>query len=215
MSVINLQKRNTTDWAEMHNHLQSPDSKVFIDDHIESVTSTSMDLNVGDAYIVPGSNRTFAIPEDTGLEIKPKQSVVIITQQKIKLPYNIFGVVTGKGAYIFKGCFLSTGKIDPAFEGKLKIGFYNGGNTSITLKTGDHFATAFFLNTDATLTSPMREYRTQLENDLPKLKWWTRLWLYLKEHWKAIAAWAIVAIPTFLANSAQFLETIKGWLSQE
>lgn len=195
MSVIDLKKRHTFDWDEMHKHLSSPDSMVYLGNTRKDVSCpTSIDLNVGSVYIIPGSNQTYAIP-DEGLKIKPHRSVVVYTEQRMKLPYNVFGVVTGKGTFIFKGCFLSTGKIDPAFDGYLKIGFYNGGNSSVVLKKGEPFATVFFLNTDATLKAPLREYQTNLAPDVPRITWYQRCWIYTKEHWLSFLAWAIVALP--------------------
>ena len=205
MSVVNLSKRHTNQWDEVHEHLQSPDSMIYINEG-NNINPTSMDLEVGSAYIVPGSNQTFAISETEGLKIKPHESVVIYTKQRVKLPYNVFGVVTGKGTYIFKGCFLSTGKIDPAFDGYLKIGFLNGGNSSVVLKKGEPFATAFFLNTDATLKAPLREYQTNLTPDLPRIKWYQGCWIYMKEHWISFLAWAILAFPTAIYYTMQIIK---------
>ena len=103
MSVINLTKRSTSDWNEMHKHLQSTDSIVFVTPHNkDKVGPVSMDIEVGDAYILPGSNESFKIPKE-GIKVMPKKSIVIYTKQRFKLPYNVFGVVTGKGKYIFRG----------------------------------------------------------------------------------------------------------------
>lgn len=205
MSVIDFKKRHTDNWDVMHEHLQSPDSMIFINDAGKKYTCpTSIDLNVGSAYIIPGSNQSFAFPED-GLKVKPHCSVVIYTEQRMKLPYNVFGVVTGKGSFIFKGCFLSTGKIDPAFDGYLKIGFYNGGNSSLVLKKGDPFATVFFLNTDATLNAPLKEYQTSLNPDLPHIKLIQRCWMYAKEHWVSFFAWVVVAVPSAIFYILQIL----------
>lgn len=215
MSIIDFNKRHTSDWEEMHLHLSSPDSLVYIDNvDNEIARPTSIDLNVGDAYIIPGSNHIFAIP-DNGLIVKPHCAVVIYSKQRIKLPYNVFGVVTGKGSLIFRGCFLSTGKIDPAFDGQLKIGFFNGGNQKICLKSGEPFATAYFLNADATLTAPLNQYQTGLSPDLPEITIYQKIWLYTKAHWISFVAWAIVAIPTFLLYSSQFIELVIKWLSLE
>lgn len=214
MSILDLNKRQTNDWEEMHKHLSSPDSMVYID-NVRIDATTSIDLNVGEAYIIPGSNHTYSIPETDGLKVKPHRSVVIYTKQRIKLPYNVFGVVTGKGLFIFKGCFLSTGKIDPAFDGYLKIGFYNGGNSSVRLRRGDAFATAYFLNSDGTLTAPLKQYQTELSPDLPKIKVHQRVWLYIKENWIRFLAWAFIAIPTALLYISQFIDLLKGWLSQK
>ena len=195
----------------MHNHQSSPDSLVYIENAGNQVSSpTSIDLSVGDAYIIPGSNHTFSISEK-GLVVKPHHAVVVYTKERIKLPYNVFGVVTGKGALIFRGCFLSTGKIDPAFDGQLKIGLYNGGRSSICLHTGDSFATAYFINTDATLTAPLKQYQTGLPPDLPQIRLYQTVWMYLKAHGISIVAWAIMAIPAALYYISEFIELlIKG-----
>lgn len=215
MSVIDFKKRHTDNWDVMHEHLQSPDSMVYIDDTNRDFSSpTSIDLNVGSAYIIPGSNQSFAFPEE-GLKVKPHCSVVIYTEQRIKLPYNVFGVVTGKGSFIFKGCFLSTGKIDPAFDGYLKIGFHNGGNSSLVLKKGDPFATVFFLNTDATLNSPLKEYQTNLNPDLPRLNMMQRCGMYIKEHWLSMLAWSLISIPAFFYYVVQIIDIVSRWLSQK
>lgn len=191
MSVIDLKRRSTSDWEEMHKHLQSTDSIVFIAPMDGGqVGPVSMDVEVGDAYIMPGSNESFLIPQE-GVLVKPRQSIVVYTRQRFKLSYNVFGVVTGKGKYIFKGCFLSTGKIDPGFEGCLKIGFFNGGCSSINLKPNDSFATVYFLNTDTTLSAPLKNYQNSLEHDVKRIRWYKKMWLYLKDHWLGIVAWII------------------------
>ena len=215
MSIIDFNKRHTLDWDEMHKHMSSPDSLVFIATDENIITCpTSIDLKVGEAYIIPGSNHTFAIPKK-GLEVKPHHSVVVYTSERLKLPYNVFGVVTGKGSFIFRGCFLSTGKIDPAFDGKLKIGFYNGGNRKIILHTGDSFATAYFLNTDSTLTAPLSQYQTELSPDLPLIKWYNKYWMYVKEHWISFLAWLILTAPAAFYYSLESCKIINVWLSRE
>lgn len=211
MSVIDLKRRSTSNWEEMHKHLQSTDSIVFIAPlDGGKVGPVSMDIEVGDAYIIPGSNETFEIPKD-GVQVKPRQSIVVYTRQRFKLSYNVFGVVTGKGKYIFKGCFLSTGKIDPGFEGCLKIGFFNGGCSSIKLKPNDSFATVYFLNTDTTLSAPLKNYQNSLEHDVTCFKWYKKWWLYIEHNWLKFIGWAAIAIPTLLLYTTQLIKLIKEW----
>ena len=67
MSVIDLTKRSTSDWNETYKHLQSTDSVVFITPYNkDKVGPVSMDIEVGDAYILPGSNESFKIPKEVG-----------------------------------------------------------------------------------------------------------------------------------------------------
>ena len=149
MALINLNKRVTDDWSVRCDNLESPDSFIYIKDRAnENVANpASMEIEVGDVYILPGNSKQYKIPEK-GLSINPKQSVVIYSKQKISLPYNAFGLVTGKGSYIFQGCFISSGKIDPGFDGFLRVGFYNGSNKKIILEKGAVFGSVFFICTD-------------------------------------------------------------------
>lgn len=204
MGVIDLSKRVSHEWEEMHKKMQDQDSLVYIDPKPEGNNCTSIDLEVGSAYILPGSNQTYEIPVK-GIEIKPRKAVVIYTKQRLKLPYNVFGVVTGKGSYIFRGCFLSTGKIDPAFDGHLKIGFLNESNSSIILKPGDNFATAFFLSTESTLNAPLKEYQIELAPAPTVLKWYKKVLYWLKDNWISVLTIMIAALSMII----QFLDLFK------
>lgn len=208
MSVIDLKKRITSDWEQMHLHLQSTDSFVYVSPkNDDKISSVSMDVEVGDAYILPGSNEIFKIPKD-GIKIKPEHSIIVYTNQKFKLPYNVFGIVTGKGQYIFKGCFLSTGKIDPGFEGRLKIGLFNGGCSDIRLKPNEVFATVFFMNTDITISAPLKNYQNNLGYDIKRIRWYARLWIYVKEHWRSILIWLFTVLPASIYYVAQIYKCI-------
>lgn len=212
MSVVNLRKRKTNeDPTEYFTHWKSPVSKIYIDQE-NPTNPSSLDIEVGAKYIYPGSNHCFKIPED-GLNIRPHQTVVVFSRQRFMLPLNMFGIVTGKGKYIYQGCLVSTGKIDPGFDGTLKIGFHNGGSLPIKLMPGESFATAFFLNTEETLDAPLRHYPHELNPDVKKMSWLQKTGIYVKSHWIGFLAWAFIAIPTFLLYITQFIEIIKQWLS--
>ena len=207
MSVIDLKSRITNEWEKMHDKMQDQSSLVYIDPIPEGDNCTSMDLQVGSAYILPGSNQTYEIPVKW-IEIKPRKAVVIYTKQRLKLPFNVFGVVTGKGSYIFRGCFLSTGKIDPAFDGHLKIGFLNESNSSITLKPGDKFATAFFMSTESTLKAPLKEYQTELAPAPTVLKWYEKVWYWLIDNWKVVLP-ILISILTLIVQLLMLLNKLS------
>lgn len=109
MALINLNKRVTDKWEVRCDNLESPDSFIYIKDRANEKVANpaSMEIEVGDVYILPRNGQQYKIPEE-GLSIDPKQSVVIYSRQKISLPYNAFGLITGKGNYIFQGCFISS-----------------------------------------------------------------------------------------------------------
>lgn len=209
MAIINLDKRVTDDWSVRCNNLESPDSFIYIKDRANEkvVNPASMEIEVGDVYILPGNSQQYKIPED-GLSIDPKQSVVIYSRQKISLPYNAFGLVTGKGNYIFQGCFISSGKIDPGFDGFLKIGFYNGSNKRILLQKGAGFASVFFMGTDFTMSSGLEDYQTAPPADTKQISKWRVCWNFVCAHWIQFLAWAFIAIPTAILYTMQFIELL-------
>ena len=210
MALINLNKRVTDKWEVRCDNLESPDSFIYIKDRANEKVANpaSMEIEVGDVYILPRNGQQYKIPEE-GLSIDPKQSVVIYSRQKISLPYNAFGLITGKGNYIFQGCFISSGKIDPGFDGFLKIGFYNGSNKQILLKKGIGFASVFFINTDFTMSSSLEDYQTAPPVNTQKISRHTILWNYICAHWIQFVAWACIAIPTALLYIAQLIKLLK------
>lgn len=89
----------------------SAESLIYTDSNIDIAEGNpmSIDLKVGDICLLPGDSRTYRIDEH-GIKVKPRQSVVIYSREKFVLPLNVFGLVTGKGTYIFQGCIVASGK---------------------------------------------------------------------------------------------------------
>ena len=207
MALINLNKRITDDWTIRCNNLKSPNSFIYVLNRTNErvLNPASMEIGVGDVYILPGNSQQYKVP-DNGLTVEPKQTVIIYSKQKIALPYNAFGLVTGKGNFIFQGCFISSGKIDPGFDGYLKIGFYNGSNKKIYLKKGYGFASVFFINTEFTMPNALEDYQTAPPADPTKISFWKLAWLYIRAHWLSFIGWAILAIPTAVVSIKQLIE---------
>lgn len=142
MSLINLRHRLTTDVNEFDRYSRSSDSLIYVDHEIQPGDGdASLDLTVGEVWF-HGVDE-FEIEGDE-LPLKPGQSCVIQTNELIGLPANAFGLVTGKGKYIFQGVLTSPGKMDPGFRQKLKIGLYNAGGKTARFKRNEPFCTVCF-----------------------------------------------------------------------
>lgn len=156
MGVVDLSNRLTSDWDKYCTFLKSSSSYVFTENieklDKEDLGSTTINLLAGDKYWNPNSPKEKLISQK-GLNIKPKESIVLVVKNKIGLPLNVFGSIYGRGTNIFNGFFVSSGKIDPGFQGYLKIGLYNGNNKKITIKTGEIIASCSFYNMDLTLNN--------------------------------------------------------------
>lgn len=64
----------------------------------------------------------------------------------------------GKGHQIFQGTFISSGKINPGFNGRLNIGLYNGSKKRIHIKKGQPLCSCVFLQMESNMQSPLKDY---------------------------------------------------------
>ncbi len=158
MAIINLENRITNEMVVFDNNKKSAKSLVFsnISPSFEQGNKETLILHVGDHYIKDSQN--IAIPE-SGYIVKPGKSILFETEEKIAIPLNVIGIIYGIGTNIFKGGFISAGKIDQGFSNNLKICFYNAGNQNFTFKKGDALACAIFIETEDTAQSTPTERR--------------------------------------------------------
>jgi hypothetical protein len=108
------------------------------------------------------------------------------------------GFVTGKGRFIFQSALISTGKIDPGFDGRLRIGFFNASSQVIKLQRNDPFCSCCFLNTESEAKHPKR-YETE---PLPRTSPIPRSVLmrrFFSENWKAIIPIAVSLLALLIA----------------
>ena len=89
--------------------------------------------------------------KEAGIRVKPQKYVVLKTEQYLAIPYNVYGIVVGKGDNIFNGGVISTGKIVPGYKGELRIGYFNASSSTIVLHRGDLLGSCIFFDTEATL----------------------------------------------------------------
>lgn len=151
MAIINLNRRITQDIDSYSNFSRSSDSLIFVKDHWQTDESgpDCLLLTVGQCWY--DNARYLEIDAQKGIKIKPHASVVIETSEEIALPLNMYGLLFGTGSNIYKGAFISSGKIDPGFSGKLRIGFHNGSDKTTVLKPGDKLAYCIFIGTECGL----------------------------------------------------------------
>lgn len=76
--------------------------------------------------------------------IKPKQHLVIITQETLYLPNNILGRILTKGKLFSIGLLPINTYADPGFEGKLGIVFFNLSNNYLKIMPGEAIAKVEF-----------------------------------------------------------------------
>lgn len=163
MAIVHLDKRITNDTDEYNKYLRSSDSLIFVKDNWTTDESgpDCLLLTVGQCWY--DNARYIEIDAQKGMKIKPHASVVLETAEEIALPLNMYGLLFGAGSNIYRGAFISSGKIDPGFFGKLRIGYHNGSDKTIVLKKGDKLAYCIFIGTECGLEhTPISNALTQL-----------------------------------------------------
>lgn len=151
MSIVHLEKRATNNKDDYYKYLRSNDSMIYVSSTVETDESgpDCLSLTVGSCWY--DDARYLEIHKTKGLKIKPHTSVVIETAEEIALPLNMYGLLFGAGSNIYRGTFISSGKIDPGFAGKLRVGFHNGSSRTVVLKRGDKLAYGIFVGAECDL----------------------------------------------------------------
>ena len=203
MTVVDLSRRLTSSVEEYERFLKSSASLIFIEGPIRLDDGpASLELTVGEAWFSCEGDGYYAMPEE-GLTLKPGTSAVIETEQVIGLPHNVFGIVTGKGKFIFQGVFISSGKVDPSFYAKLRIGVFNGGRSSITLRKGDPFCYVTFFEMETHTTISRQRGDVSPRRRLPREPFMKRVETFLHANWKWLVGVSI-------AVASLIISFIKG-----
>jgi dUTPase len=183
MSIIDLSRRLTDNYEEYARHTKSTDSLVYVDPIVRLEDGpSSFDLTVGDGWFNCSDSRYYAIPNE-GVTLRPRDSIVIETRQAVGVPLTAFGLVTGKGKFIFRGVLVSSGKIDPGFCDKLRIGLYNGGHEEVVIKKDEPFCTCCFFEVESSFSVVRRRSSIGPSMILPALPVRVRATAFFKKNW--------------------------------
>jgi dCTP deaminase len=97
--------------------------------------------------------------------IKPKQSVIIITIEELKIPHNCLGRILTKGKLFSIGLLPINTYADPGFIGNLGIIFHNNSTDYLKIKKGEPIAKiefSLFENPVETPYSGQHGYKTNI-----------------------------------------------------
>lgn len=189
MPVIDLSRRITNDWKQYNENKKSYESYIYIKSEKDLViqSNTSVNLTIGDTWY-SGEKHTNIMIDEKGIKIKPKKYVVLTTEQHFAIPRNVFGIVVGKGINIFNGGVVSTGKIVPGYNDKLRIGYYNASDSTIVLHKGDLIGCCFFFNIELTV---INEYLIDEHENAPVLEHISKkrkMWESFVENWYSVVS---------------------------
>lgn len=183
MSIVDLSNRLTNNFDDYYRFVKSSDSLIFVSNTVPLADGpSSLELTVGDTWFDCNDNIAYDVSSN-GVAIKAGTAAVIQTEQIVGVPSNVFGLMTGKGKFIFQGVMISPSKIDPGFQDHLRIGLYNGGKEVVTLKKGDPFCSCCFFQLESNVDAPRRTLPLIPRRAFSNLPLARRLGLFVKREW--------------------------------
>jgi deoxycytidine triphosphate deaminase len=152
MSVIFIKNRRTTESKDFDKYRKSETSLVLT--NAKLFEEFSIELTLGDLYDDDLSEERaimYALENDE-VALHPKSSVVVEVAEGMRVPNNMYGIVMPKGHILLEqGILMASTKIEPSYDGKLRILVFNTSRRKRTIRKGTVIASAVFFCTEKTL----------------------------------------------------------------
>lgn len=171
MGILSIKGKHT-DCNEAFEVNKKSDASLIYSD-AQMVEEFSIELSVGEQWAKDLSKEKaimYAIEGDE-ISIKPQSSIVLEVQENIQVPFNMYGLILQTGSvFLEQGILIGAGKIEPSFDGKLRMLIYNTSKTKRTLKKRQKIASAIFMRTDKTINASIyKNNRTLVKEHRGKL----------------------------------------------
>lgn len=111
-------------------------------------SNASYDLRVGKEYKEHRAVQKHALPCDAALTIRPREAVIIETEEYVHLPRTLFALVVPKVGLLQQGLSNTMSKVDPGYEGHLLVTLFNLGQETVKLKRCAPFCSLCVLRVD-------------------------------------------------------------------
>lgn len=119
------------------------------------IDCASIVLTIGDeVYITPNSESDTQVKqkltdEKSQFTIPKGQFALLITEERVCVPYDALALISFKAKYKYKGLINVSGfHVDPGWNGRLTFSVYNAGPSDIKLEKGDPFALIWYASLD-------------------------------------------------------------------
>lgn len=156
MGILSIKGKHTDCNEAFERNKKSDASLIYTDTDTDSVEDFSIEFSVGDQWAKDLTKEKASMFEIEGdeISIKPQSSIVLEVKEHIKIPFNMYGLILQTGSvFLEQGILIGAGKIEPSFDGKLRMLIYNTSKTKRTLKKGQKIASAIFMRTDKTINA--------------------------------------------------------------
>jgi dCTP deaminase len=132
----------------------------------ERVKQACYELRCGNVYYdLNQQNRRQTVGESEHILLKPKQTLVVITLESLRLPPDVLGRILTKGMLFSIGVLPVNTYADPGFSGRLGIVMHNLSNSYIRICPGDPIAKIEFSHLEHPVSQPyegQHGYQTEI-----------------------------------------------------
>lgn len=164
MSVVKVKGCTTASPEIYQKYISSDKSLIFLNTAEDRTEDFSIELSLGEGW---NDNYSDA---DVGLRRINKEvvlgrrgSIVVEVAEEISVPYNKYGLVLPTGSlFLTHGVLAPTAKVEPAFNGTLKIRLFNTTNNKVVLKKGCKLGSVIFFDTDCTVPQAKKTRRSDI-----------------------------------------------------
>lgn len=125
--------------------------------NIDQIDCNSYELKVGpEIYVTQELNENkdkayLKLEENSSFTIPSGQFAIILTEEYVCIPSNLFGLISMKSKLKLQGLINISGfHVDPGWRGRLKFSVYNAGPHDVTFKRGDRVFLIWFAELDQT-----------------------------------------------------------------
>lgn len=203
------------------------------------VKHSTYDLTIGEIF--PAGEKNNAVEKDELFFLKPRQTVLVLSNEEFGLPGTVTGIATLRTTLTKKGLLaLNVGVIDPYFNGPISTTLINFSENEVPIKIGMPFFRVLFLEHDDTKDfhranedKTTKRYREELQinayRDFPKNFMnlpkfddrfyantaWRMIKGLTKQYWYfSIPFWLILIAGTYLTFSGTNLPRLISLLKE-
>lgn len=203
MSLANVKGRVTESEDHFEKSAFSEQSLILTDANASGIEQFSLELHVGLGWALtysPEKNQLTAVSEK-GIKIPGRGSVVVAVKEKIKIPHNLYGIILPTGSlFLARGILIAPAKIEPGFNGYLKLRLFNTTPRSHLLKIDDKLGSAIFFSTEITVRSSEITNAGQVAGI--RERWYQKMLRWISLNRVSVIGWSItlgIAIAMFFA----------------
>jgi len=120
---------------------------------LRHLRAASVDLTLGEGASVSGE--TVGLPAKRKFELLPGRVLAVTTAERIELPLDYLGRVSGLASLAAAGLVLAAAlQVAPGFRGPLSLGLFNAGTGTVVLRAGDPVAALEIVRLGAAAEAP-------------------------------------------------------------